>query len=728
MHSTVTRAAPVAFGFALIGFGVMNAWWLAAPHTELPGLYDYASATWGDGLLLPLAIAALWTMVMPTRTSVVLASRVLPSVLGGIGVLAGGVMQTVWLLDPAPRLNWTLTAAHHFTAAGWYHAGFLAITSGLFLSGTGLLIIRIRQGYVPAPGPVVVLVLTMTGFATLVVRDGFTEAATVAQLATWVTLAIGALVAAMLVRGRFLLVLRWVPAVAVWVSVIFVAPDLASDFRLFVFLLVSAGICVALVLGRPGRGVTFATVVELLTSAVVCTVWMAWSAQHWPGNLLAAMVTPATAMVAYSVMSISAFRSKPRWVDVLLVGVHLLLVADVGVYLANVGTGLDPLLFTTVLAIASFLQVTVTRQLTKERFQRLVHAEDAQDEGKQVDVQKVVTEVWTWALGTYVAALCAVLMLTIGAVISKGFQPGGTSERLSLLSLLGGGLVACVAASVTAILAKRGTSSAAILLPALLGVIGWIALLLSAQPFPHRFYYMPWACVAGLLMGIVTWESVLSNVSRLNTIAKPSKTTHVTAIALGLFTAVNAYWLLAGVASGPGTAESVPRALAALFTVIVVQLVIVVCVGVAAQTRLPQLKTRYATWFNLFQDNILFTALVVVFGFVPLFLFRHLEPLSLRRTWESIFALGPVLTFVGGLLMMSLGLNYDHLRRMAKQAKRPQYDGMPIAALKRHITLQNRLGVLLAATTFVGLANGLQDVRDLRMVLFLWHPDDWNRW
>jgi hypothetical protein len=182
-----------------------------------------------------------------------------------------------------------------------------------------------------------------------------------------------------------------------------------------------------------------------------------------------------------------------------------------------------------------------------------------------------------------------------------------------------------------------------------------------------------------------------------------------TASAHSLQPRCNAYWVLAGVALGPGTAESVPRALTALFTVVAVQFVVLVCVGMAAQARLARLRTRCATWFNVFQNNVLFTALVLVFGFVPLFLFRHLEPLNLRRSWESAFALGPALTFVGGLLMMALTLNYGHLRRMAKQARRPGYDDMPIAALKSHITLQNRLGVLLAATTLVGLANGLQE-------------------
>jgi hypothetical protein len=324
---------------------------------------------------------------------------------------------------------------------------------------------------------------------------------------------------------------------------------------------------------------------------------------------------------------------------------------------------------------------------------------------------------------TYFAALVAILTLTIGAVVSKGFQPGGTSERLGLVNLAIGAAVACAAAVGTALLAKRAAGRNnrrfLIFLPVMLGMAGWLALILSTQPFPHRFYYAPWACVTGLVMGVVAWESVLSNVSRLNG-EKPTPLVHVTAAGLGLLSAVNSYWLLGGVASGAGTAESLPRALAAVFIMVIVQLTILTCVGSAAQTGLTQLRTRYATWFNLFQDGILFLGLILVFAFVPLFVYRHLEPLSVRRAWEIAFALGPALTFVGGLLVMTLRNNRDHLLRKTETAlATPNYQGMPIDLLKAHITFQNRMAVVLVATTLVGLANPLQDVNELRRDIFL---------
>jgi hypothetical protein len=106
------------------GFGVLAVLSLLQPAPEhLPGLWDFASATWGDGVALPLMAGSLAYAVRalpPTRRDAVLAA---------VAGLAGGGMgvatQVSWLSADAPRLNWTLPQPHHFTAAGWYHAGFL---------------------------------------------------------------------------------------------------------------------------------------------------------------------------------------------------------------------------------------------------------------------------------------------------------------------------------------------------------------------------------------------------------------------------------------------------------------------------------------------------------------------------------------------------------------------------------------------------------------------------
>jgi hypothetical protein len=221
-------------------------------------------------------------------------------------------------------------------------------------------------------------------------------------------------------------------------------------------------------------------------------------------------------------------------------------------------------------------------------------------------------------------------------------------------------------------------------------------------------------------MGAVTYESVLSNVSRLNREKEPSRPIYFTAGVLGLLSGINTYWLLSGVASDTRVAGSLLWAVLAVVIVACVQLAVLVCVGVAAQACLTKVHTRHATPFNLFQDGALFLGLILAFTFVPLYVYRHLEPLNLHRFWEISFALGPTLTFVGGLMMMALRNNREHLYRKARgAAATANYDGMPIAALRTHIQFQNWMAIIIAAFTVVGLANAVQDIKELRSTLTL---------
>lgn len=112
------------------GFGVLVVLSLLQPApAHLPGLWDFASATWGDGVALPLMAGSLTYAVRalpPARREAMLA--VLAGLAGGgLGVAT----QVSWLSADTPRLNWTLPQPHHFTTAGWYHAGFLVAVSAV---------------------------------------------------------------------------------------------------------------------------------------------------------------------------------------------------------------------------------------------------------------------------------------------------------------------------------------------------------------------------------------------------------------------------------------------------------------------------------------------------------------------------------------------------------------------------------------------------------------------
>ena len=95
----------------LSGFGTLNALSALGNYdARLPGLYDYWSATVGDGLLLPLAVASLVEVLARTEP---VGGEPGWGVLGAaIGGLAGTTTQMAWLADDSPALNWTLPDTH----------------------------------------------------------------------------------------------------------------------------------------------------------------------------------------------------------------------------------------------------------------------------------------------------------------------------------------------------------------------------------------------------------------------------------------------------------------------------------------------------------------------------------------------------------------------------------------------------------------------------------------
>lgn len=115
------------------GFGVMNAFYLAATHTTTRGLYTYWSATLGDAVALPILVGSL------TEASIELGGvRSVPRIVrwtaGVVGAGAGLATQIAWLADPSPDPNWTIPEPHTFTVAGYYHAVFTVALAGYVAS------------------------------------------------------------------------------------------------------------------------------------------------------------------------------------------------------------------------------------------------------------------------------------------------------------------------------------------------------------------------------------------------------------------------------------------------------------------------------------------------------------------------------------------------------------------------------------------------------------------
>lgn len=160
------------------------------PHAGVPGLFDYAAATLGDGLLLPLlALVCVLGLALVPRPAPQESGWTLAGVLSGLGV--GAAIQAIWLLDSSPHLNWTLVAPHELNTAGWWHSAFFVLASGFFGGCALRVALRIRRSasnselrVLLESGWLAALTFCVLGFLGLAAADNFAATGTQAGLAT----------------------------------------------------------------------------------------------------------------------------------------------------------------------------------------------------------------------------------------------------------------------------------------------------------------------------------------------------------------------------------------------------------------------------------------------------------------------------------------------------------------------------------------------------------------
>lgn len=124
--------APLAVGLLVfLGgfFPLLLVWWLGGYVDDQRGLFHFRSATWGDGLCLPLMAGAL--VLLNSRMSVP-PSKVRRKRAGIVGAALGAGIQIFWLADPDPTSNWTFPAPHEYNFPGWLHFWFFIGACSLF--------------------------------------------------------------------------------------------------------------------------------------------------------------------------------------------------------------------------------------------------------------------------------------------------------------------------------------------------------------------------------------------------------------------------------------------------------------------------------------------------------------------------------------------------------------------------------------------------------------------
>jgi hypothetical protein len=164
----------------------------------LPGFWDFPSATIGDGLLLPALLTALYFQIRRLPHLEPRRECLLTTVGFVVGAAGGVVVPLSWVLNSRTRLVWLLPRANHYNLAGWVHAGYLTVVSGVIVSAWVLVCARARSaprgdnGLAEGWSSVAITVAVGTGLAmiTLIGRDAVIGSTTVASATTIGALAV----------------------------------------------------------------------------------------------------------------------------------------------------------------------------------------------------------------------------------------------------------------------------------------------------------------------------------------------------------------------------------------------------------------------------------------------------------------------------------------------------------------------------------------------------------
>lgn len=282
---------------------------------------------------------------------------------------------------------------------------------------------------------------------------------------------------------------------------------------------------------------------------------------------------------------------------------------------------------------------------------------------------------------------------------------------LTIASFLAG----CLAAWSVIVARARPAMKVAVFGLLLSAVATWTVALLWARPVVFNPAFAVWVIVPALLGAAFCCDSVLSNVAALNRVRVSPIISLLTAT-LTVSAFVHHYWLLAGIAA-PQRDGSIVWTVSSLVLSVVTHLVLLVCVGLCSSALIGRTLTPHPIWFNLFQDGLLFTGLVVTFLFLPLFVSRHLEADSLSRLGDALLVFGPVVGPAGTVFVLILGNNVGHLRRKVQEAStmtRTQLvTRMPVDALGRHIRVQNRLAIATAVLSGVGIGEAVKNWKEI---------------
>jgi hypothetical protein len=191
--------ALIAIATVLPGFVALALLGSLTSHPRaLPGFWDYPSGTIGDAILLPTFLATLLLQLRSQPRGNPRFERRLAVAGFAAGGVGGAIVPATWLADARTGRLWLMPRPQHFNVAGWVHAGYLTLTTGVLATLTVLAFSRIRASTAnPATRESAILASAMTlavgsglGMLVLIGRDALVGRRTVASATTLISLAI----------------------------------------------------------------------------------------------------------------------------------------------------------------------------------------------------------------------------------------------------------------------------------------------------------------------------------------------------------------------------------------------------------------------------------------------------------------------------------------------------------------------------------------------------------
>ena len=587
------------------GFVALLLFWLGGePRAGVPGLFDYAAATLGDGLLLPLlALVCILAFALVPHPAPRERGWTLAGVLCGLGV--GTLIQAVWLLDSSPHVNWTLVAPHELNTAGRWHSAFFVLAAGLF-GGLALRVaLRIRRSAGPRERGVLIesgwlaaATFCALGFLGLAASDNLGATGTQAGLAT----ALGvSLATALFVAG-----VAWAFRFAIRVIAAALLLGLGAAIGL-TFLAsyglpippgaTTAGVAISVGLGAGLNATRFASIrgsrgirVQLWIAAIVRALLSAVAllgvlglALHLVGSngLVAALVVVGGAALA------GATNRDPSWAPGDLVLRSTAVAYSIGLIALSgwVGEERTSAEANYAVGFAAFFLDGLVLGMIRQQFARVIRSDfiGRDESGRETKEVGTDTTIQVFAFGfaslLSLATLFAVAASPLGLEVGNGFPDVEYGELgLALAVALGltigarlrarhadplkGEPNAVDPARPRPVAGQQMNADAGAVALAVAGLAVWLVALLGSA-VGAGLNMIPAAVIGGCLIGLMAVEDVIRSCTRLQ-LHSPDSLSLLVAGAVGATVATGLFFVLAAGLWDEGAPASATAAMVAL--------------------------------------------------------------------------------------------------------------------------------------------------------------------